>query len=94
MILATYEDHNPSWFVPDKCPVNVEMVKIINLQKFDLLAFNPSIVSSQRMSRKSMTFSCLNLVKIFTSRKVLWQNVWCSNGVIFLIATLSLLTES
>ena len=33
------------------------------------------------------TFSCLNRVKIFISRRVLWQYVWCSKGEIFFMAT-------
>ena len=44
----------------------------------------------RRMSRISIMFSWLNLVKIFISRRVLWQYVWCSKGLIFLIATWNL----
>ena len=40
------------------------------------------------------TFSCLNRVKIFISRRVLWQYVWCSKGEIFFIATFVLITWS
>lgn len=35
----------------------------------------------------ALTFSCLNRLKILISRRVLWQYVWCSKGLIFLIAT-------
>lgn len=41
-----------------------------------------------------LTFSCLNLVRIFISLRVLWQYVWCSNGDIFLMATFIFVTES
>jgi hypothetical protein len=41
-----------------------------------------------------LTFSCLNLVRILISLNVRWQYVWCSNGDIFLIATLVFVTLS
>jgi len=40
------------------------------------------------------TFSCLNRVNIFISRRVLWQYVWCSKGEIFFIATFVFVTWS
>ena len=36
-----------------------------------------------------LTFSCLKRLRIFISRRVLWQYVWCSKGLIFLMATLA-----
>lgn len=41
-----------------------------------------------------LTFSWLKWVKILISRSVRWQNVWCSNGAIFLIATRCFVTLS
>ena len=46
------------------------------------------------MINSRLTFSCLNLVRILISRRVLWQYVWCSKGDIFLIATFVLVTLS
>lgn len=45
---------------------------------------------SKRYDSQSLvlTFSCLNRRKILISRNVRWQYVWCSNGLIFLMATL------
>ena len=43
---------------------------------------------------KKFTFSCLKCSKILISRWVLWQKVWCSNGVILLMATSSWVTLS
>jgi len=54
------------------------------------LIWSPDCYSSMVL----LTFSCLNRVRIFISRNVLWQYVWCSNGEIFFTATLALFVLS
>ncbi len=51
------------------------------------------MVGVRMMSLMLMMFSCLKRSRILISRSVRWQYVWCSNGLIFFMATRALLSR-
>ncbi|TNN58175.1 hypothetical protein EYF80_031608 [Liparis tanakae] len=53
-----------------------------------------SMVGVRMMSLMLMMFSCLKRMRILISLRVRWQYVWCSKGLIFLMATRVLLSRS
>ena len=57
-------------------------------------SFIRSMVGVRMMSLIPMMFSCLKRSRILISLRVRWQYVWCSKGLIFLMATRTLFSRS